>query len=313
MRACYPDREGYVESHGVPIFYEEYGEGPRAVLFIPPWQILHSRTYKAQILYFSRHFRVITYDPPGNGRSGRPLSGFDHNRAAADVLAVLDVTGTAQASIVCSSRSAWQGVILAAEHPERVERLVLTGCALDEGPRAPAFHEMRDRYEGWEKFNAPYWQENFRARLGFRPDQKVVLAAVGGTGVGHHLLRKVAASFPVARTLMPELRMIVVTGPRSIRDRSPKFQALNIGGSSPTSTPTSRDAIWRSSRGGSVRAWSSRPPSGPSSISRSRITSSKTSMSRTGWPGTGRGHGWSTTGQIPKRWPTPSPTGSSGQ
>src|SRR3972149_11176629 len=167
MRARYPTREGYVESHGVPIFYEEYGEGDRTVLFIPPWQILHSRIYKAQIPYFSRHFRVISYDPPGNGRSGRPSTGFDHDRAVADVLAVMDATNTARASLVCLSRSAWQGVILAAEHPERVERLGVTGCALDEGPRAPAFHEARDRYEGWEKFNAHYWRENFRDFLEF--------------------------------------------------------------------------------------------------------------------------------------------------
>jgi len=166
MRARYPDREGYVESHGVPIFYEEYGQGDRAVLFIPPWQILHSRTYKAQIPYFSRYFRAISYDPPGNGRSGRPATGFDHDRAAADALAVLDATSTGKASLVCLSRAAWPGVILAAEHPERAERLVLTGCALDEAVR-PGFHEARDRYDGWEKFNARYWRGHFREWLEF--------------------------------------------------------------------------------------------------------------------------------------------------
>jgi predicted glycosyltransferase len=53
-----------------------------------------------------------------------------------------------------------------------------------------------------------------RARLGFETDQPVVLATVGGTGVGHHLLRKVIASFPQARRLVPGLRMVVVSGPR---------------------------------------------------------------------------------------------------
>ena len=41
-----------------------------------------------------------------------------------------------------------------------------------------------------------------------------MLAAVGGTAVGRHLLGKVVASFPEAKRLVPELRMIVVTGPR---------------------------------------------------------------------------------------------------
>ena len=40
MRARQPDREGHVESHGTRISWEEHGEGARAVLFIPPWQIV---------------------------------------------------------------------------------------------------------------------------------------------------------------------------------------------------------------------------------------------------------------------------------
>ena len=49
---------------------------------------------------------------------------------------------------------------------------------------------------------------------GFTPDDKVVFAAVGGTAVGHHLLRRVVDAWPHARRLVPELRLIVVTGPR---------------------------------------------------------------------------------------------------
>ena len=157
MRARYPDREGVVSSAGVPVAWEEYGTGEAAVLFLPPWQIIHSRVWKAQLAYFARHIRTITYDAPGNGRSGRPATGFDHDRAAADALAVLDATGTRRASLVAFSRSCWQAVILAAQHPERVERLVLVGAALTEVAR-PGFHQVRDRYEGWEKYNAHYWR-----------------------------------------------------------------------------------------------------------------------------------------------------------
>ena len=71
MRARYPDREGVTSNAGVPITWEEYGTGESTVLFIPPWQLVHSRIWKAQLAYFARHFRVVTYDAPGNGRSGR--------------------------------------------------------------------------------------------------------------------------------------------------------------------------------------------------------------------------------------------------
>jgi len=167
VRARYPDREGLVECRGAQLFFEEYGQGDQTVFLIPPWQIVHSRIWKAQIPYLARHFRVITYDPPGNGRSDRPTTGFDHDTAAAQALAVLDATRTDRAALVCHSRSTWTGVLLAAEHPERVERLVLTACTVGDTPPRGAFHDVRARYEGWEKFNANYWREAFPDFLGF--------------------------------------------------------------------------------------------------------------------------------------------------
>jgi pimeloyl-ACP methyl ester carboxylesterase len=168
VRARYPDRDGFVESQGARVAYEVHGDGAPTVVLIPGWQIIHGRAWKMQVPYLARNFRVVTYDPPGNGRSDRPPTGYDHDRAAADALAVLDATATERASLVCWSRACWQGVILAAEHPERVERLVLIGCALDEAPRAgPRFHEVLSRYEGWAKFNAPYWRTGYRDFLEF--------------------------------------------------------------------------------------------------------------------------------------------------
>ena len=169
MRARYPDRHGFVEHEGVSISWELQGEGERTVLLLPPWQIVHSRIWKAQVPYLARHFRVVTFDPPGNGRSSRPASGYDHERAAAHALAVLDAVEAPRASLVTLSRSTWHGVILAAEHPERVDRLVLTGCALDEAPRGGAdFHApVGDAPAGWETFNAGYWRAHYREFLEF--------------------------------------------------------------------------------------------------------------------------------------------------
>ncbi|MBI2203502.1 MAG: alpha/beta fold hydrolase [Candidatus Rokubacteria bacterium] len=173
MRARYPDREGYVESQGVRICWEQYGEADRTVLFVPPWQIVHSRAWKMQVAYFARYFRVLTYDAPGNGRSGRSLTGYDEDTLAAHALAVLDASSTARASLVCWSRSTWHGMILAGEHPERVERLVLIGTPIGGGPltRGATFHETRPASEGWEKFNAHYWRREYADFVRFFMDQ----------------------------------------------------------------------------------------------------------------------------------------------
>jgi len=71
-RARYPDETGDVERDGVSVFWERYGDGEPTILFLPTWTIIHSRCWKAQIPYFARHARVLTFDGRGNGKSGRP-------------------------------------------------------------------------------------------------------------------------------------------------------------------------------------------------------------------------------------------------
>jgi pimeloyl-ACP methyl ester carboxylesterase len=90
MRARRPDREGHVESGGIRIFWEEHGTGDRAVLFLPAWQLLDHRVWKMQLPYFSRFFRTLVFDPPGNGRSDRPATGYGHEQLADHARAVMD-------------------------------------------------------------------------------------------------------------------------------------------------------------------------------------------------------------------------------
>ena len=125
-RARYPDSSGYIKRNGVRIYYEVYGNGKPIILFLPPWEIVHSRTWKCQIPYFARHGRVVTFDRRGNGRSDRPgdICAYDRRATADDALAVLDKVGAGQVTLV-----SWCGsgddLLLAAEYPERVVRLVL--------------------------------------------------------------------------------------------------------------------------------------------------------------------------------------------
>jgi predicted glycosyltransferase len=53
-----------------------------------------------------------------------------------------------------------------------------------------------------------------RERLGYRPDERVCIVTVGGSAVGAHLIKRILQSYPIARARLPELRMIVVAGPR---------------------------------------------------------------------------------------------------
>jgi pimeloyl-ACP methyl ester carboxylesterase/predicted glycosyltransferase len=53
-----------------------------------------------------------------------------------------------------------------------------------------------------------------RHRLGYRDDERIAIASVGGTAVGAPLLRRIVESYPIMKRAVPELRLVVVAGPR---------------------------------------------------------------------------------------------------
>jgi len=166
-RARYPDASGYVERDGVNLYYEVYGEGEPTVFLLPTWSIIHSRHWKMQIPYLARHCRVITFDGRGNGRSDRPPKGaYDEREFAADALAVLDATQTERAVLVSLSLGAQRGLILAAEHPERIGGAVFICPSVPIGePVADRqlypWNEELDTDEGWAKYNRYYWLRDY--------------------------------------------------------------------------------------------------------------------------------------------------------
>jgi pimeloyl-ACP methyl ester carboxylesterase/predicted glycosyltransferase len=171
MRAREPDVQGYVERDGVKVGYEVFGDGPVTVLLMPTWQIIHSRFWKAQVPFLARHYRVITFDPRGNGRSGRPSdsSGYAEHEFVADALTILDATGTESAVVVALCHGSRWAVELAACHPARVRGLVSIGGgismlapALPENAAADeTFDDVLESHEGWAKYNRHYWQTNY--------------------------------------------------------------------------------------------------------------------------------------------------------
>ena len=94
-------------------------------------------------------------------------------------------------------------------------------------------------------------RDALRAELGYGRDEQVCIVTVGGSGVGGHLLRRVIAAFPEAKRRVPELRMIVVAGPRIDPASLPAARrARGPRATSTTSTATSPPATSPSSRAG---------------------------------------------------------------
>ncbi len=173
-RARYPDTTGYVQRDGVRLYYEVYGAGEQTIFLLPTWSIVHSRHWKMQIPYLARHCRVVTFDGRGNGRSDRPADtdAYRETEFAADALAVLDATGTGQATIVSLSVGAQRALILAAEHPDRVARAVFIGPSVPlrsrlGGEARDLLDEVLPGDRGWPRDKFSAWLQDYRGFLEF--------------------------------------------------------------------------------------------------------------------------------------------------
>ena len=126
-----------------------------------------------------------------------------------------------------------------AAHPEVRDRALFVGNPDDIvpdrlGPELPLIRDWTERHFDFAGYVSGFDpgelsdRERLRAELGYRPDEQVCLVTVGGSGVGKHLLRKVIAAFPEAKQLVPDLRMVVVAGPRIDPASLPEADGLQV-------------------------------------------------------------------------------------
>src|SRR5262249_5140033 len=135
-----------------------------------------------QVGDLARHYRVISYDGRGNGRSDRPDDAKAYNdiEFVEDGVAVLDATGTERAVLVGASMGGLWSLLFASRHPERVIGAAIFGSAVPhlrageakpanepEGRPSTPFDAELDEYEGWAKYNRHHWVRDYDDFLQF--------------------------------------------------------------------------------------------------------------------------------------------------
>jgi len=109
------------------IYYEVTGQG-EPLLFIHGLAS-SSRSWKKQVPFFAQHYRVITFDIRGHGRSDRPLlEPYSIKLFAADAVELMSALGIDSAHIVGFSMGGMVGFQLAVDVPEMVTSLVAVNC-----------------------------------------------------------------------------------------------------------------------------------------------------------------------------------------
>ena len=116
---------------GVELHYVEAGEGP-PIVFIPGWT-LTTEFFQAQLEVFSKHHRVVSFDPRSHGKSTKTFEGNTYEQHGRDLGALLDKLGLDDVVLVGWSSGAHD--VLAYVRAHGVEKL--RGVVLiDEPPKA---------------------------------------------------------------------------------------------------------------------------------------------------------------------------------
>jgi class 3 adenylate cyclase len=129
-------RTRYARCGDIDIAYQVFGEGPVDLLVLPgPYIPIDSIDAEPSLYRFHRRLasfsRVIRFDQRGMGLSSRlpSLDAMGPAFWAEDAIAVMDAVGSEQATIFGSGFFAMSGLVLAADHPQRVRSLVIVNGA----------------------------------------------------------------------------------------------------------------------------------------------------------------------------------------
>jgi pimeloyl-ACP methyl ester carboxylesterase len=131
------------------------------------------RTYDELASRLRRRFRVVRYDVPPNGLSGPVPDAVVGRLRASDVPArILAKLGIAKASVVGVSSGGTTGIFLAAEHPQLVERLVVSCAPADPVDmstlkKTPALLEAERRYGDYMDYGRTKPREFWRTYVDF--------------------------------------------------------------------------------------------------------------------------------------------------
>jgi pimeloyl-ACP methyl ester carboxylesterase len=149
-----------VARDGVKIYYEVYGEGPP--LLLTHGYSSSSHMWAGQREAFGKHFRVITWDMRGHGRSDYPSDPNAYSQAltVTDMAAVLDAAGAKEAIVGGLSLGGFMSLAFRLANPERVRALLI----IDTGPGFKS-DEARENWNTYALQTADRYEKEGLGRL----------------------------------------------------------------------------------------------------------------------------------------------------
>jgi pimeloyl-ACP methyl ester carboxylesterase len=128
----------YVDAGELRLHAVTGGEGP-PLLLVHGWPQLWYQ-FRLIMPALARDFSVVAVDQRGIGLSGKPQGGYDSATLASDLVAVMDALGHPRFALYGTDVGMPIGYALAADHRDRVERLVVSEAPIPGiSPSPPLF------------------------------------------------------------------------------------------------------------------------------------------------------------------------------
>jgi pimeloyl-ACP methyl ester carboxylesterase len=119
--------EKYVTAGGVKFCYQDQGEGEH--LLIIPGLCTSADFWQQTIPVLSKRYHVWAIDPPGCGKSAKPDVPYDLPWLRDRIVDFMDCMHIQRAHLMGGSLGGHLAMMIALEHPERVNKLILMGSS----------------------------------------------------------------------------------------------------------------------------------------------------------------------------------------
>lgn len=119
--------------NGARLHYESHGAGPETILFAHGL-LWSGQMFEAQVAALKGHYRCVTFDWRGQGRSEVTRDGYDMETLYADTIALLRALQVARCHFVGLSMGGFIAMRLAARRPDLVASLILIETTADPEP-----------------------------------------------------------------------------------------------------------------------------------------------------------------------------------
>src|SRR5260221_4161393 len=217
------------DSNGVPISYTDKGHGTPVVL-IHGLTSSGDRTWRmpGTVQRLTPHYRVITVDVRGHGRSGKPESESAYGvQLEEDVVRLLDHLHIRRAHVVGYSMGGMIAMKLLVLHPDRVQSALLGGM-------------------GWLRQGSPlqeFWRDLPPPRGGGRGHASAVARSLGELAVSEAEVRAIKLPVEVVAGDRDPVKRLYVDPLMTIRPDWPLVVIPDAGHITCVAKPQFRDAV----------------------------------------------------------------------